>query len=834
MNRAKWKLFFIVPLFTVGLTAALDYLEVFQPLQQKAYRFLVDFQEEVPVSERILQVVVDEEFTNANKMAEPPRDHLAEGIVLLREFGAEQLILFDDFSKKSPPGLNPDYLLENRFLLSGRAGEAGEKELAELIRDRDIYLGEALVFFGPVYVPVFPSAIQDPAASENISKRIEEEHTFSKEIGNEDLFGETAHIISPVTPIAAAAAGFGIPGSAPVIRHIELFKEYRDGYLPQIAFLSLFHWFGRPEIMLFEDRLILLQADLPGGEVKDLLIPLGPNGSMILYRPPDYEGSPFSRISFQRIMLHHQLEHDLVSTLQTMERLGFFESGPLTFYRKALALKKRLMRAGPRPGEEAERAGPAAAEYVELRKQFFTAAGTFLKGTAEQELLSAYEEKTAEIEKLFSEGRGSFASLVELRKELIEASEGSLCIYGRAGPEVEVNAALANAFLQEAFYDEFPWWYAIGAAAVLAFLLSFFMSRVKAYLGAVIGFLIVALITAGFGGSFILTGIFIPPAAAAAALLLTYLVCLTVSIVAGGYEKRWMRMIYGRSFPPEVVPAAVSLLKNNSLIGESAAATGGCFNFQQIHKAVSGLEPKGAVALTAEAVESIRRVILSARGSVSLSGNESCTALFGAPVESKQAVSSACAAALFMRQKDLEINTLLNEKGINGNAYRTVIGMHTGNLVIGNIGGGTHINYTVTGLGAVLLVKLAAANRQYGTMIIVTEETKGKTEGKTEEGFVFRALDRVRAEETSLPVRIYELVSRRESLPAETAELLRVFEEGRLLFEKREWVAAHKKFIEALKIDKKDGPSELFARRCQKFVKSPPASSWDGVFSLPN
>ncbi len=856
MNRVKWKLFFIVPLLTVGLVAGLDYLGVFSPLQGRVYRLLTRLQDEVETNEQILQVVVDEEFQASYDMETPPRDLLAEGIILLREFGAEHLVLTGDFSRKSSPGVNPDYLLDNLSLLAGREREErnGKEEIAGLIRDRDIYLGEALAFFGSAYVPVLPAKLLDPTAPEGLLRRVGEEHTFSKEIGEEAPFGKTEHLVLPVTPIAASAAGFGIPGFHPdteeplqLLRHVDLFTEYREGYLPQITFLALFYRFGRPEIMLFEDRLVVLQADIPEREVKDLLIPFGPTGGMLLYRVPDYEKSPFNRIGFNRLMLHRKLEQDLLYTLRTMGRHGFFEyggvmgagpaqEGPLGLYRTAEALKTELMRGESRGAVDGEAAGGGtegrvvSARYADLRKRFFSMTGAFLKGEAEQEILAAYKERAAETAKLFAEGRETYNGLVELRKELFGTIGGSLCIYGRPGPAVETHATVANAVLQEAFYDEFPWWYSMAAAAVCAFFISLLMSRVKAYLGAILGLFSAVFVTAGFGAGFILTDILIPVSAAGAALFLTYLVSLAVSVVAGAYRKRWSLMAYGRSFPEEAVKLAAAPSGGDLLKGTGISATGACFSFLHIHSAVSGLEPEEAVSLTSELLEQIRQCILTARGIAGLCSNESCTGLFGVPVPSKESVSSACSAALFMERKDAEINRLLAEKGIKEPAHKTEMGVHTGEIVVGNIGKGLQINYTVTGLGAVLLTKLAKANRQYGTRIIVTEETKKKVEGL----FVFRELDRVRAEENALPVRIYELAGLEKEISGETVGLLRVFEEGRRLFEKRDWVAAHKRFIEALKIDKNDGPAELFARRCQKFAKNPPSMSWDGVFSLPN
>ena len=82
-------------------------------------------------------------------------------------------------------------------------------------------------------------------------------------------------------------------------------------------------------------------------------------------------------------------------------------------------------------------------------------------------------------------------------------------------------------------------------------------------------------------------------------------------------------------------------------------------------------------------------------------------------------------------------------------------------------------------------------------------------------------------------VRLFELIGAGTDLEPDKKEFLGLFQEGHGLFEKRDWVRAHKSFIQALKIDGEDKAAKLYARRCQKFAADPPSASWDGSFTIP-
>lgn len=66
----------------------------------------------------------------------------------------------------------------------------------------------------------------------------------------------------------------------------------------------------------------------------------------------------------------------------------------------------------------------------------------------------------------------------------------------------------------------------------------------------------------------------------------------------------------------------------------------------------------------------------------------------------------------------------------------------------------------------------------------------------------------------------------------EKKQILALFAEGRALYKDRRFEEARNKFAQALKIDKEDGPSQIYYSRCKLYMDNPPSEDWDGVFVM--
>jgi len=104
--------------------------------------------------------------------------------------------------------------------------------------------------------------------------------------------------------------------------------------------------------------------------------------------------------------------------------------------------------------------------------------------------------------------------------------------------------------------------------------------------------------------------------------------------------------------------------------------------------------------------------------------------------------------------------------------YRTRIGLHTGEAVVGNIGSEDRMNYTALGATVNLAARLEGLNKNYGTSILVSSPLRQRVGDR----FLFRSVDRISPKGFAEAFEIYELRCASDEGDAEDVELCRDWE----------------------------------------------------------
>jgi adenylate cyclase len=156
----------------------------------------------------------------------------------------------------------------------------------------------------------------------------------------------------------------------------------------------------------------------------------------------------------------------------------------------------------------------------------------------------------------------------------------------------------------------------------------------------------------------------------------------------------------------------------------------------------------------------------------------------------------------------------------------TRIGLHAGQMFLGNIGAGDHYEYGPTGDTVNTASRLDNLNKMLGTEILVSEEAI-----RGVDNLVTRKIGNFRLKGKAQPLAVYELFCRQGEASEQHQKACTAFLDALEAFGRQSWNEAEEKFCRCNEAWRNDRLSEFYIRRCQEFKKTPPPN-WDGVIPL--
>jgi class 3 adenylate cyclase len=299
-------------------------------------------------------------------------------------------------------------------------------------------------------------------------------------------------------------------------------------------------------------------------------------------------------------------------------------------------------------------------------------------------------------------------------------------------------------------------------------------------------------------------------------------------MTAGLKEKEMIRDTFKRYVSSSVVD---ELLKKGgdaiALGGESKQLTIQFSDIVGFTSLSEALAPAQVVEFLNEYLSEMTGMIEAEQGIVDKYIGDAVMAFWGAPLPLEDHALRACRAAL---KQMAGVRALRRRWANRGDLSRFAIrlGLHTGEVIVGNIGSATRMDYTIIGDAVNTASRLEGLNKLYNTEILISESTRRFVAGRV----LTRELDLIRPVGKQEPVRIYELIAEAGALAAAEAGQLaarnRVFGEGLALYREGRFEQALKPFAEVEALG--DGPAQTFTKRCQGYLIQPPPTDWNGVY----
>jgi adenylate cyclase len=314
----------------------------------------------------------------------------------------------------------------------------------------------------------------------------------------------------------------------------------------------------------------------------------------------------------------------------------------------------------------------------------------------------------------------------------------------------------------------------------------------------------------------------VPPALA---VLSTFLVTTLVNYLTERKHSRMVRGIFEHYLDSSVVENLIADPEKVRLGGERRECTVLFTDVADFTTTSESLTPEQVVHFMNIYLDAMTDIIIEEGGFVDKFIGDEIVAVFGAPNVLPDHAARACRATLRMAEKVKTLQPAFREAGCRTTIFART-GMCTGEVVIGNMGSESRMNYTAMGNTMNLGARIQGITKMYGAMVFVSQST---ADAAGDREFVFREVDAVRVKGKRQAEHMVELLGLRRD-EAEYAERIERYAAALTAYRQRRWDEALAQLapLEALG----DGPAITLAARSREFRNTPPSDDWDGISNM--
>jgi adenylate cyclase len=215
-------------------------------------------------------------------------------------------------------------------------------------------------------------------------------------------------------------------------------------------------------------------------------------------------------------------------------------------------------------------------------------------------------------------------------------------------------------------------------------------------------------------------------------------------------QSQRMRDLFGRYVSKEV---AEQVIKNGAdLGGENVPATALFADIRDFTTLTESLPPQQVVNILNRYYTRMVDAIVEQGGWVNKFGGDSLLAVFGAPIRQPDHALRAVNAAWQMNRALAEFNAEQVALGLPG--ITIGVGISSGEMLAGNVGGKERLEYTVIGDPVNLAARLESLTKEWKTPVLLSEHTQALLDGSTAKT---TPRDRVTVKGKTQPTLVYEL-----------------------------------------------------------------------------
>jgi len=250
---------------------------------------------------------------------------------------------------------------------------------------------------------------------------------------------------------------------------------------------------------------------------------------------------------------------------------------------------------------------------------------------------------------------------------------------------------------------------------------------------------------------------------------------------------------------------------------------------------VESLPPESSLRLLSRYFNDMSKVIDEYQGIVIEYIGDAILAVYGCPVKDPDHASSSVKATLKMLQALDKINVWSGKEGLPQVKIRC--GVHTGSVLIGNMGFHSRMKYGVVGEDSIIPGRLEEMNKTYGTDMLCSKSTLEKL---VKNQFIVRAIDIVnlspsKGRQVADPDVVYQVLARSKQSPKTLSEAARLHSMALSEYRDKNFQKSAAMFAQVNEQMREIGfesdmASAVLMKRAQFYAERPPEEAWNGVW----
>lgn len=227
------------------------------------------------------------------------------------------------------------------------------------------------------------------------------------------------------------------------------------------------------------------------------------------------------------------------------------------------------------------------------------------------------------------------------------------------------------------------------------------------------------------------------------------------------------------------------------------------------------MAPENVLAQLSDYFDAMGQAIEENGGTIDKYVGDAIMALWNAPLADPDHAAHACRAMLACRAAEQRLNEDFVRRGLP--PLHTRLGLHSGPVVVGNVGSHNRMQYTALGSAVNLASRVEGLNKKFGTQLLIT----GAVEEQVRGSFLLRPFGPVVASGTSVPVQLFELIDHGDAATPAVAEQLASWQVAFDAYLAGRWRTAAAGFEGFLARWPDDKAAALFLAHCRTLAEGP-------------